>query len=82
MKKNKEITFEFTGKNKKKIVSYTLNKSKKGHYKNDLIGLKVDSENKSGNINIVMTPYEAILISVALSNAVLLHKKSREGFLK
>ncbi|HDK42494.1 MAG TPA: hypothetical protein ENG87_03885 [Candidatus Pacearchaeota archaeon] len=78
----KEITFEFIGKNHKKIVSYTLNKAMKGHYKNDLIGLKITSEIKSGDIDVVMTPYEAILISNALSNAILFHKQSNKRFLK
>ena len=82
IKKNKEIIFEFTGKNHKKIISYVLEKATKGHYKNDLIGLKITSEFKSGNSDVVMTPYEAFLISNALSNAVLFHKQSNKRFLK
>lgn len=77
-----EIAFEFTGKNNKKIVSAILNKPAKGHYKNDLIRLTTTSENKSGEINILMTPYEALIIANALNQAVLIHKESNKRFLK
>ena len=77
-----EIAFEFTGKNKKKIVTAVLNKPAKGHYKNDLIRLTTQSENKSGEINVLMTPYEALIIANALNQAVLIHKESNQRFLK
>lgn len=77
-----DIAFEFEGKNGKKIITSSLKKSKKGHYENDLIRLKTTSENKSGELDILMTPYEALLIALGLNQAVIFHKKSNRGILK
>ena len=77
-----EISFEFTGRNGKKITTSNLTKPKKGHYKNDLIRLKTTSENKSGEIDILMTPYEAMIIANGLHQAILFHKQSIGRFLK
>ena len=76
------IAFEFTGKNGKKIVTSSFNKKKKGHYRNDLIRLKTTSENKSGEIDLLMTPYEAMLIANGLHQAILFNEKSMKRFLK
>ena len=80
--KEKNIAFEFTARNKKQIISYHLKKAPKGQYKNDVIGLKITSENESGNISLLMTPYEAFIISNALNNALLIHKESNKRWLK
>lgn len=80
MKKEK-IAFEFEGRNGKKIITSYFEEPVKGHYKNDLIRLKTTSE-KSGNIDVLMTPYEALIISNALAQAVLFHKKSNSKMLK
>ncbi len=77
-----EIAFEFTGKNNKKIITSSLNIPMKNHYKNDLIRLKITSENESANMDVLMTPYEAMIIANALHQALLFHKKSMERFLK
>lgn len=77
-----EIVFEFTGKNKNKIITSYLEEPKKGHYKNDLIRLKTTSEFKSGDIDILMTPYEAMIIANGLHQAILFHEKSSKRFLK
>jgi len=80
--KEKDIAFEFTGKNNKKIISFHLNKSPKGQYRNDVIGLKITSENESANMNLLMTPYEAFVIFNALNQALLIHKESNKRWLK
>jgi len=80
--KEKNIAFEFTGKNDKKIISYHLNKALKGQYENDVIGLKITSENESANMDILMTPYEAFVISNALNQAILIHKETNKRWLK
>lgn len=76
-----EIVFEFEGKNGKKIITSNFNEPQKRHYKNDLIRLKTTSE-KSESIDILMTPYEALLIANGLNQAVLFHEKSNKRFLK
>ena len=76
------IAFEFEGKNGKKIITSSSTEPQKNQYKNDLIRLKTTSENKSGEIDVLMTPYEALLIANGLNQAVLFHKKSSEGFIK
>ena len=82
MKNKEKLALEFTGRNNKKIITSSLTEPKKGHYKNDLIRLKTTSENKSGEIDILMTPYEAMIIANGLHQAILFHKKSMEKFLK
>ena len=80
--KNEEIAFEFTGKNNKKIITSSLKKPLKGQYKNDLIRLKITSENESANTNLIMTPYEAMLIANGLHQAILFHRESMKRFIK
>ena len=80
--KEKNIAFEFTGKNNKKIISYHLKKAPKGQYENDVIGLKITSENESANLSLLMTPYEAFVISNALNQALLIHKETNKRWLK
>ena len=80
--KKEEIAFEFTGKNNKKIITSNLNSPIKGQYKNDLIKLKIISENKSANTNLLMTPYEAMIIANGLHQAILFHKESIKRFLR
>jgi len=80
--KEKDIALEFTARNNKQIISYHLKKAPRGQYKNDVIGLKITSENESANVSLLMTPYEAFIISNALNNALLLHKATNKGWLK
>ena len=76
-----EIAFEFEGKNGKKIITSYFEEPVEGHYKNDLIRLKTTS-GRSGNIDVLMTPYEALIISNALAQAFLFHKKSNKKLIK
>ena len=82
IKKGSEVTYEYLAKNKKGIETRVYDKAPKGHYKNDLIRLICHSENKSGNIDVLMTPYEAFIIIHALQNALMFHKKTNKNFLK
>ena len=77
-----EIAFEFNGKDGGKIVTSYFEEPKEGHYKNDLIRLKTTSKFKSGDIDVLMTPYEAMIIANGLHQAILFHKKSMKRFLK
>lgn len=77
-----DIAFEFEGRNGKKIITSSLKEKAKGHYRNDLIRLKTTSENKSGGVDLLMTPYEAMIIANALHQAILFHDKSIKRFLK
>ena len=81
-KPRENLAFEFTGKNNKKIITSSLCSKMEGQYKNDLIRLKITSENKSANTNLLMTPYEAMIIANGLHQAILFHKESIKRFLK
>jgi len=82
MLKEKDIAFQYTGRNDKGVISYYLEKAPKGQYKNDVIGLNITSENESGNVSLLMTPYEAFIISNALNQALLIHKETNKRWLK
>ena len=74
------LEFEFKGKGGTFVKIYSLNKAQKGHYKNDVIRLRIKS--KTVDCDYYLTPKEALVISSGLQIAVVLCKKQSKGLLK
>ena len=73
------VQFEFKGKGGTFIRISTLDKAKKGHYKNDIVRLKCKSV--STDLDVYITPKEALVISTGLNMAVLFCKKQNKRLL-
>ena len=77
-----KTAFEFIGKKGTYIKTEVLHKAPEGNYKKDIIKLSISSAS-SPNSKLkesfarVMTPYEAIIISNALLQAVIMDNKTR-----